>query len=67
MASVRTLIAMFLTIIKRQFLEALEDDDDLERDLCDTANKGSISYLNYMIREWKTGPHIRETQAYLAS
>ena len=30
-------------------LEALEEDDDFERDLCDTANKVSISQLNYLI------------------
>ena len=30
-------------------LEALEEDDDFESDLCDTANKVSISQLNYVI------------------
>ena len=32
-------------------LEALEEDDDLESKLCDTANNASISQLNYLIRE----------------
>ena len=48
-------------------LEALEEYHDFERDLCDTANKASISYLNHLIWEQKTGPHIRENQAHLAS
>ena len=30
-------------------LEALEEEDDFESDLCDTANKASISQLNYLI------------------
>ena len=30
-------------------LEALEEDDDFESNLCDSANKASISQLNYMI------------------
>ena len=36
-------------------LEALEEDDDFESDLCDTANKVSISQLIYLIWEQKTG------------
>ena len=30
-------------------LKALEEEDDFESDLCDTANKASISQLNYLI------------------
>ena len=30
-------------------LEALEEEDDFESDLCDTANKASIDRLNYLI------------------
>ena len=48
-------------------LEALEEDDDFERDLCDTANKASISYLNHLIWEQKIVSHIRENQTHLAS
>ena len=46
-------------------LEALEEDDDFESDLCDTANKASIDRLNYLIWEQKTCPHINKTQAHL--
>ena len=46
-------------------LEALEEDDDFESDLCDSANKASISQLNYMIWEQKTGSHINKTQVHL--
>ena len=48
-------------------LEALEEDDDFESDLCDTANKVSISQLNYLIWEQKTGSHINKTQAHLGT
>ena len=44
-------------------LEALEEEDDFESDLCDTANKVSISQLNYLIWEQKAGSHINKTQA----
>ena len=33
----------------KAILEALEEDDDFESDLCDTANKVSIFQLNYLI------------------
>ena len=46
-------------------LEALEEDDDCESDLCDTAKKTSTSQLNCLIWEQKTGPHINKTQAHL--
>ena len=46
-------------------LKALEEEDEFESDLCDTANKASISQLNYLIWEQKTGPHINKTQAHL--
>ena len=46
-------------------LEILEEEDDFESDLCDTANKASISQLNYLIWEQKTGSHINKTQVHL--
>ena len=46
-------------------LEALEENDDFESDLCDAANKVSIYQLNYLIWEQKTGSHINKTQAHL--
>ena len=46
-------------------LEALEEDDDFESDLGDTANKARISQWHYLIWEQKTGPHINKTQAHL--
>ena len=48
-------------------LEAWEENDDFERNFCDTPNKASISLLNYLIWEQKIGPHIWETQTHLAS
>ena len=46
-------------------LEALEEEDDFESNLCDTANTASNSQLNYLIWEQKAGPHINKTQAHL--
>ena len=48
-------------------MEALEEEDDFESDLYDTANKVSISQLNYLIWEQKTGSHINKTQAHLGT
>ena len=46
-------------------LEALEEEDDFESNLCDTVNKARIYRLNYLIWEQKTSPHINKTQAHL--
>ena len=32
-----------------EILEALEEEDDFESNLCDTVNNASISQLNYLI------------------
>ena len=49
MASVRDTDCYVFGNNLESILEALEEDDDFERDLCDTANKASISQLNYLI------------------
>ena len=65
MASVRDTDCYVFGNNLEAILEALEEEDDFESDLCDTANKASISQLNYLIWEQKTGPHINKTQAHL--
>ena len=65
MASVRDTDCYVFGNNLEAILEGLEEDDDFERDLYDTANKASISQLNYLIWDQKTGPHINKTQAHL--
>ena len=49
MASVRDFDCFVFGNNLEVILEALEEDGDFESNLCDTANKASISQLNYLI------------------
>ena len=49
MASVRGTDCYVFGNNLQAILDALEEDDDFESDLCNTANKVSISHLNYLM------------------
>ena len=49
MASVRGADCCVFGNNLQAILDALEEDDDFESDLCNTANKVSISQLNYLM------------------